>query len=109
MNGLRKTACGLTAVVCLLVAAPVAWAGPMDTPLVLTDAGAWMAGWVERIAGWLGRSAPAGPGGSDGGRLRPVVEHSTCGLDPTGVPRPCPPVTAPEAPEGRGVRARHQS
>jgi hypothetical protein len=97
MKGLRKAALGLAVVACLLTAAPVAQAGVMDTP-ALTDAGGWFAGWLERIARWMSWNDQPGPG--DGGRVRPVFENNTCGIDPNGTPKPCPPGTGPEPPEG---------
>jgi hypothetical protein len=91
MKGLRKVACGLAVAVCLSAATPAAWAEDTWVPgrLVLVERGGWIAGWWERIAGWVGWS------GSDDGRLRPVVEHSTCGLDPNGAPKPCPSGASP--------------
>ena len=99
MKGLRKAALGLAVVVCLLTVAPAAWAGAIDTP-ARTDAGGWIAGWLERLARWMSWTDQPGPGESDGGRVRPVFEHSTCGLDPNGAPKPCPPGMGPEPPDG---------
>ena len=99
MKGLRRTAFGLAVVVCLLTTAPAAWAGPRDTAPARTDAGGWISGWLERIAEWLSWSDQPGPGESGGGRMRPVFEQDSCGIDPNGAPKPCPPGTGPE-PEG---------
>ena len=101
MKGLRKAALGLAVVVCLLAAAPAAWAGAIDTP-ARTDAGGWIAGWVERIARWMSWTDQPGPGEGDAGRVRPVFEHDSCGIDPNGAPKPCPPGMGPEPPEGSG-------
>ena len=88
MKGLRRAALGLAVVACLLAVAPAAWAGAMDTP-ARTDAGGWIAGWVERIARWMSWTDRPGPGEGDAGRVRPVFEQDNCGLDPNGAPRPC--------------------
>jgi hypothetical protein len=95
MKGLRKAALGLAVVACLLTAVPVAQAGVMDTP-VLTDAGGWFAGWLERIARWMSWIDQPGPGEGDAGQVRPVFEQDNCGLDPNGAPRPCTSGTRPE-------------
>jgi hypothetical protein len=99
MKGLRRAALGLAVVACLLTAVPAAWAGPNDTS-ALTDAGGWFAGWLERIARWMSWAEQPGPGEGDAGRVRPVFENNHCGLDPNGAPKPCPPGTGPEPPEG---------
>lgn len=90
MKGLRKAACGLAVAVCLSAATPAAWADDAWTPgrSVLVNPSDWLAGLLERIAGWVGWTGDSKP-------LKPVVEHSTCGLDPTGTPKPCPSATDP--------------
>jgi hypothetical protein len=91
MKGLRKAALGLAVVACLLTATPAAWAGPMDTPLMLTSPGGWIAGWVARIAGWFdwGSEQPRMAASSGSGRRVPLPAPQgdcTGGVDPNGGP-----------------------
>lgn len=100
MKGLRRAALGLAVVVCLLTAAPAAWAGGMDTPRAMAGGSQWIGEWMERIAGWFRWSGPRPA--DDQKDVRPVFEHNGCGLDPWGVPKPCPPGMSPVPPEGPG-------
>lgn len=101
MKGLRKAALGLAVVACLLTAVPAARAGVMDMP-ALADGGGWIAGWLERIVRWMSWSEQPASGERGGAGMRPVFEHDTCGIDPNGAPKPCPPGMGPEPPEGAG-------
>ena len=93
MKGLRKAALGLAVVACLLTAAPAAQAGAMDSPLVFTSQGAWITGWLARLAGWFGWGDVEQPravtAAAKTGRFAPQpTPQGDChgGLDPSGTP-----------------------
>lgn len=99
MKGLRVAALGLMVVLCLVAAAPVALAGEGRTTRVAAAVGAgdWIAGWMERVAQWLGWEHE-GP--------RAVVDSAAggdcgAGLDPHGTPGSCP-TGGPPPPEPEG-------
>ena len=84
MKGLRVAALGLVVGLCLSTAVPAALAddgGARSPRRIVVDAGGWFAGWAERVVGWLGWEGE-GPWA--------VVDSDSCGIDPTGAPKPCP-------------------
>ncbi len=90
MKALRVTALGLVVALCLLTPAPAALADEVWRPRAVTvRPGEWIAGWLERAAEWLGWER-GGP--------RAVTDFESCGIDPDGAPRPCPPGGTPAVP-----------
>ena len=115
MKALRVAALGLVVAACLLAAVPAAQAGIVggDATAVLVRPGEWFAGWVVRLATWLGwggdaatRSGKphavrgahgciAGPDGTtvcSGDPLFGTTDDGDhgCVADPNGVPRCSP-------------------
>ena len=103
MKGLRGAALGLVVVLCLLAAAPAAFAEDTWTPrAVVGNPGDWLAEWAARIAGWFGwgegqpqaiteaeAGETQGPGAAATRSPAPApVTDGDCsgGLDPTGAP-----------------------
>ncbi len=102
MKWLRVTALGLAVGLCVLAAAPAVYAEDVITPgrsMVLDEPGEWIAGWVARLAAWLGwggeepraTAEPAGGSGNGGTDLSgspPPTGFGDCtgAMDPNGVP-----------------------
>ncbi|HVF58575.1 MAG TPA: hypothetical protein VNJ70_01990 [Thermoanaerobaculia bacterium] len=87
MNKLRRAAAVAALVmVCMLAAAPALHAeGATHTPdgFAIFDAGGWLRGWLEWLAGFFERGSTGGgpPAGANG-------DASGC-IDPNGSPMPC--------------------